>query len=115
MAKIVHKYLVPSPATSKGRLKKQRASVRTTRPKIKLKDAVPSDNEFADTAPTNIPNSNIIEDSHSANSILCCAALGDATMGTFYTNMTGAFPVTLLKSMHAYFVVYDYNTETMFC
>ena len=52
--KIVQKYLAPSPATSKGRLKKQRANVRTTRPKIKVEGEVPSDDDHADTAPENI-------------------------------------------------------------
>ena len=92
--------------------KKQQANVRTTRPKIKLEGKVPSDDDFADIVPTNIDNSNVIEDSHSANNVFCCAVLGDATTGTFYTDMTGAFPVTSLESMQAYFVAYDYNTTT---
>ena len=52
----------------------QQANVRTTRTKIKLEDVVPSDNKFADAAPTDIPNSNIKQDSHSASNIvfLCC-------------------------------------------
>ena len=112
--KIVQKYLAPSSATSKGRLKKQRANVRTTRPKIKLEGEVPSDDVFADIAPININNSSVIEDSHSASNVFCCATLGDATTGTFYTDVTGAFPVTSLESMQAYFVAYDYDTNTIF-
>ena len=56
--------------------KKQRANVCTARPKIKLEGAVPSNDEFADTAPTSTPNTNIIGDSHSANNVFWCAALG---------------------------------------
>ena len=83
-------------------------------PKIKLDDTVPSDDEFTDAAPTGIPNSNIIQDSHSASNMFCCAVLGDAITGTFYTNMTGAFPATSLESMQAHFVAYDYNINTIF-
>ena len=72
------------------------------RSKIKLEGEVPSDNDFANIAPTNINNSNVIEDNHSASNVFCCAALGDATTGTFYTGMTGSFPVTSLESMQAY-------------
>ena len=35
-------------------------------------------------------------------------------MGTFYTDMTGAFTVTLLENMQAYCVAYDYDTTTIF-
>ena len=79
-----------------------------------MEGKVPSDDDFTDIAPTNINNSNVIEDSHSASNVFCCAALGDATTGTFYTDMTGAFPVTSLESMQAYFVAYDYNSNTLF-
>ena len=64
-----------------------------------MEDAVPRDDKFADAAPTGIPNSNIIQNGHSAINMFCCALLGDVSMGTFYTNMTGAFPVTSLDSM----------------
>ena len=86
----MQKYLVSSPETSKDCLKKQQANVRTTRPKIKLEGKVQSDDDFANTIPTNTPNSNGIEDSHSLSNVFWCAVLGDAITGTFYTDMTGA-------------------------
>ena len=46
--------------------------------------------------------------------MFCSAALGDATTDTFYTDMTGAFPVTSFENMQAYFVAYDYDTNTIF-
>merc|ERR1712194_672609 len=49
--KIVQKYIAPLPATSKDRLKKQQANVRTTRPKIKVEGKLPSDDDIANTAP----------------------------------------------------------------
>ena len=97
--KIVQKYLAPSPATSKGQLKKQRANVRTTRPK-KREEATRSKNVLEAPSPaSSIPNTNVIFDTHSASNVLCCTALGDATTGTFYTDMTGAFPFTSLENM----------------
>ena len=79
-----------------------------------MEGEVASDDDFADTATTYSNVSNATEDSHSASNVFCCAALGDATTGTFYTDMTGAFPVTSLESMQAFFVVYEYDTDTIF-
>ena len=73
-----------------------------------MKSKVLGDDDFANTTPTSIPSSNDIEDSHSVSNVFCCAALGDATTGTFYTDMTGAFPVASLESMQAYFVACDF-------
>ena len=110
----MQKYLAPSPATSKGHLKKQHANVRTTRPKTKLEDAVPIKDEFEDPSPIIIPNANVIRNSHGASTVFYCATLGDATTGTIYTDTTCAFPVTPLENMQAYFVAYDYKTNTIF-
>ena len=51
---------------------------------------------------TNAPPStdtrpNVIEDTENICNVFCCAALGDATTGIFYTDMTGVFPVTSLE------------------
>ena len=86
----------------------------TTSPKIKLEGAVPSVCEFVDSDQTSIPNSIIIKDSHSAKNVFCCAAIGDTTTGTFYTNMTDTLSVTSLKSIQDLFVAYDYDTNTIF-
>ena len=79
-----------------------------------MKSKVLGDDDFANTTPTSIPSSNDIEDSHSVSNVFCCAALGDTTTGTFYTDTTGAFPVISLGSMQAYFVAYDYDTTIIF-
>ena len=44
--------------------------------------------------------------------VFCFAALANAITGTMYTDITGAFPVRLFKSMQYIFVayVYDFNT-----
>ena len=57
---------------------------------------------------------NVIEDTEKVCNVFCCAALGDATTGVFYTDMTGAFPVTSLENMQAYFVAYAYDTNYIF-
>ncbi len=43
--------------------------------------------------------------------VFCFAMLADVITGTMYTNITGAFPVHLFKSMQYIFVayVYDFN------
>ena len=79
-----------------------------------MEGEVPSDDDFADAAAMNVTNSNVIEGSHSASNVFCCAALGDTTAGIFYTDMTGSFQVTSLESMQGYFVAYDYDTNTIF-
>ena len=84
------------------------------RHKIKLEDTVPIKDELKDPSQTSIPNANIICNSHSASNVLCCAVLGDTTTGTFYTNMTSAFPVTSLENMQAYVVAYEYDTNLIF-
>ena len=45
--------------------------------------------------------------------VFACAALGDAIEGTFYTDMTDAFPTMSLEGMQAYFIAYDYDTNAM--
>ena len=53
------------------------------------------------------------EDTACTTNIFCCAALGDAVSGTFYTDITGAFPVVSLEGMHYYFIAYDYDTNAI--
>ena len=46
--------------------------------------------------------------------VFCFAALANAITGTMYTNITGAFPVCLLKSMQYLFMVYVYDLNAIF-
>ena len=121
--KQVKKYLALSPATSKGRLKKQRANVRTTRnrtttipPRSQTSDYIRTEEimDEIDVPPSTDARPNVIENTENVCNVFCCAALGDATTGVFYTDMTGAFPVTSLENMQAYFVAYDYDTNNIF-
>jgi hypothetical protein len=45
--------------------------------------------------------------------MFCFAALANATLGTMYTNITGAFPVWSFKNMQYIFVAYIYNLNAI--
>ena len=112
-AKMIKKYLAPSPAMSKGRLTKQQANVRSTRPKDKTKQQMEEETSTSDAVPPD-KDVGVIPTDEQASNVFCCAALADATEGTLYTDMTGSFPVQSLKGMHAFFVAYDYDTNMIF-
>ena len=60
-------------------------------------------------------NANVIPNEQElASNVFCCAALADATQGTMYTDMNSSFPVQSLEVMRALFVVYDYDTDSIF-
>ena len=82
-AKMIKKYLAPSPATSKGRLTKQRANVRSTRPKDKTKQQTEEEISSSDAVPPDKDVDVIPTDKHASN-VFCCAALADATEGCLY-------------------------------
>ena len=69
---------------------------------------------FESPSPTNIPNTNVIRNSHSASNMFQCTTLGETTTGTFYTDTTGAFSVTSLENMQAYDVGHEYDTAPYF-
>jgi hypothetical protein len=48
-----------------------------------------------------------------AQDMLCFAALADATTGTMYTDLTGAFPVRSFKNMIYIFVAYIYDLNAI--
>ena len=110
--KMIRKYLAPSPATSKGRLTKQRANVRSTRTNNKPEQDVEEEVEVVEPGPES--HANAVPTDDQGSNVFCCAVLADATQGTLYTDMTGSFPVQSLEGMHAFFVAYDYDTNAIF-
>jgi hypothetical protein len=48
-----------------------------------------------------------------AQDIFCFAALADATTGTMYTELTGAFPVRSFRNMIYIFVAYIYDLNAI--
>ena len=60
------------------------------------------------------PMLNTIQYPHSLTNVCCCLTFEGTASGTFYIDTPGVFPVTLLESMQAYFVTYDYDTNSNF-
>ena len=117
---IIRKYLAPSPATSKGRMKRPRAGIRSTRKtyidqnKTWRQRGKENNNpaihpNAARTAPTYIPS-----DEPQVNNVFCFAALADKQRGTMYTDATGALPAMSIDGHQYYFVAYDYDTNYIF-
>ena len=115
---VVRKYLAPSPATSKGRMKKQRANVRSTRANRRSSEQPTVTMELGPDAFQEAQQRPVEAEapviSQNECNVFCCAALGDARIGTFYTDMTGAFPTMSLAGMQYYFTAYDYDTNNIF-
>lgn len=110
-ADTVRKYLAPSPATPKGRMKRTRAGIRSTRKKPKRTKSPPSapniiPDETADGTAEHVPNG--------CSNVFCFAALADKVQGTIYTDATGHLPVKSLEGHQYYFVAYDYDTNYIF-
>ena len=131
---LITKHLTRSPATSKGRMKRPRTGIRSTRKKVpkrptrvptatplvaindirqymttklpKQLDPVPNN---GDTQPVHhIPDD--YESCDGANNLFCYSAF----KGTLYTDATGALPARSLDGNQYYFVVYDYDTNYIF-
>ena len=92
------KYLAPLPVTFKCRTKKQRDNLRSTRKVAKQTD---EDNEleFKEESINEVPQATQRDETNTIN-IFCCTELDDAISGTFYTDMTRAFPVVSSEGMH---------------
>lgn len=90
---LVRKYLTPSPATSKGRMKRPRTGIRSTR-KVAT-ETTPEPPLPTLTSTVNIIPAEPIDES--ACNVFCYAALADKHTGTMYTDATGALPAVSLE------------------
>ena len=106
---LIRKYLAPSPATPKGRMKRTKKGTRSTRPKPKKskKAAAEQPKEAQEVDCRVVPP----DGQEAANNVFCFAALADKQTGTMYTDATGALPVLSLDGMQYFFVAYDYDTN----
>ena len=137
----VTKYLNPSPASSKGHMKRPHQGIRSTRPRnIPLPPAqrVPLPNLLDDTyqprpmynddddsaaSPSTASsrstpqprNANIIEDDDTppAGNIFCFGAFADKQTGVMYNDLTGSFPFMSLAGNVCFFVVYHYKSNAI--
>eukprot|EP00956_Cyclotella_meneghiniana_P021063 scaffold37874_cov42-Cyclotella_meneghiniana.AAC.7 len=112
---LVQKYFAPSPATSKGRMKRPRTGIRSTR---KNADNALEQEQSEQQPPTPLPNNvNIIpveNENDEACHVFCYAALADKQAGTMYTDATGALPAVTLDGNQYYFVAYAYDPNYIF-
>eukprot|EP00804_Cyclotella_cryptica_P015897 CCRYP_006383-RA/>CCRYP_006383-RA protein AED:0.07 eAED:-0.04 QI:0/0/0/1/0/0/2/0/1375 len=112
---LIRKYLAPSPATSKGRMKRPRMGIRSTRtgankepdPMHPLQEPSPTT-----TSTVNVIPFETIDDS--VCNVFCYAALADKQAGTMYTDATGALPAISLEGHQYYFVAYAYDPNYIF-
>ena len=109
---LIHRYLAPSPATPKGRMKRTKKGIRSTRPKTKKRKMAAAEQqpEAQEVDCRVVPP----EGQQAANNVFCFAALADKQIGTMYTDATGALPVLSLDGMQYFFVAYDYDTNYIF-
>eukprot|EP00804_Cyclotella_cryptica_P000273 CCRYP_010218-RA/>CCRYP_010218-RA protein AED:0.29 eAED:-0.05 QI:0/0/0/0.5/1/1/2/0/769 len=112
---LICKYLAPSPATSKGRMKRPRTGIRSTRaiPTQPNKPTLPSRTLLTQSTTTThvIPIESIGD---SSCNVCCYAALADKHTGTLYTDATGALPPVSLDGNQYYFVAYAYDPNYVF-
>ena len=107
--KDIRRYLAPSPATAKGRMKKPKAGIRSTC--NKKSENVNEEAEYTeDMHPTdgNTTSEGVVENK---NNMFCFAAIADKEKGTVYTDATGALPVMSLNGKQYYMVLYDYDNN----
>ena len=117
--KHVKKYLAPSPATPKGRMKRPRAGFRSTTKKKEQHEKVREEPVIEDKPAReinfNIPTQgHVIPDASDNNlviNVFCFAALADKNKGTLYTDATSTLPVRSINNNQCYYVVYDYDTN----
>ena len=99
--KHVKKYLAPSPATTKGRMKWPRTGTRSTTKKKDQREKVEEEPVVEDEATTrinyNIPTQGhvipVTNNDNLISNVFCFAALADKNKGTLYTDAPVALPV----------------------
>jgi hypothetical protein len=64
-------------------------------------------------ARTNVDNMFLIHEACAVQDMFCFVSLADATSGTMYTDITGAFPVQSIKNMQYIFVAYIYDLNAI--
>ena len=104
---MVRKYLVPSPATSKGRMKRPRTGIRSTRTQVPHEETteLPSQQPPSPTEVMHqLPGPNIIINNSVANTsnVFCYATLADKVTGTYQPPPT-SFCHQLRKMNYPYF------------
>ncbi len=111
-ADLLRKHLARAPAIPKGRMRRPRKGLRSTRRKKKgrrerMQEQEENENELR-------MKEEAEEEHAGCNNVFCYAALADKQTGTIYTDATGALPHVSLEGNQYYFVAYDYDTNAIF-
>lgn len=128
----VTRYLNPSPASSKGHMKRPHQGIRSTRPRVvpqqymqqvpqNLHAQVYADNDDASSTyesngrVTRPQRTNLIKDDVSSKdgNIFCFGAFADKHTGVVYSDLTGTFPYMSLEGNVCFFVVYHYESNAI--
>jgi hypothetical protein len=127
-AMTVRKYLVASPATAKGHMKRPRKGIRSTTPKetthiLRTPQRVPDVtipglvylNENEEERVQILPLHNLINDieDKSIANVFCFGAFADKISGVVYNDCTGDFPYMSLDGNVCFFVMYYYETNVI--
>ena len=125
-AMTVRKYLVASPATAKGHMKRPRKGIRSTTPKetthiLRTPQRVPDVtmpglvylNENEEERVPILPLHNLINDieDESIANVFCFGAFADKISGVVYNDCTRDFPYMSLDGNVCFFVMYHYETN----
>jgi hypothetical protein len=119
-ADLVRKYLAPSPATSKGHMKRPRTGIRSTRLTLTGPTTTPVEppsNISIDAhtvIPTQTPHIIPFDIADTTCNVFCFAALADKQHGTMYTDATGALPAVTLEGNQYYLVAYAYDPNYIY-
>eukprot|EP00804_Cyclotella_cryptica_P028204 CCRYP_011045-RA/>CCRYP_011045-RA protein AED:0.18 eAED:0.15 QI:0/0/0/1/1/1/2/0/1234 len=114
---LVRKYLAPSPATSKGHMKRPRTGIRSTRSSLKdTPVAIPTDIPTDEPQIGTMPCPHVIppDITDTTCNVFCFAALADKHHGTMYTDATGALPAVKLEGNQYYLVAYAYDPNYIY-
>ena len=123
---LVTKYLARSATTSKGRMKRPRSGIRSTRkkkpnkqtkitkidPLVAINDIRTHMTKTATQQVDQIPDG--YESCNDAKNFFYYAALADTIKGTLYTDATVALSARSLDGNQYYFIAYDYDTNYIF-
>jgi hypothetical protein len=124
MANGVTKYLSPSPATTKGHMKRPHQGIHSTRCSIAptslniepvpLAPALHDLDTSQGSHPSRPPTANFIEpDGDTAVNVFCFSAFADKRTGILYSDLTGTFPFMSLEGNVCFLGAYHYETNAI--
>ena len=129
--KLILKYLNPSPATTKGHMKRARHGIKSTQKRAATQDIVTilpvpnvinlpivpaiTDNFLLPHAyiPTVQPNLILDDSNESIANVFCFGAFADRHSGVVYNDLTGNFPFMSFDGSVCFLVVYHYESNAI--